>query len=116
MAEEQLTSPLSDIKAFEHVISWLRGERYYTLEKFGSSQDKQHVRDFEDKEKDNEIAWWTQQLRNYFYRAWVLGLDTPVGRQALAKFVSTGAGMLAAAVQEYGELPKPGVPSGEIEQ
>lgn len=104
----------SDIEAFEHVIYWLRGERHYTLEKFGSEQDREHVRDFANAEYGRE-TWFNSQFDVYYHRAWVLGLDTPNGRQALAKFVSTAAGMLAAATQEYGELPKPGVPSGEIQ-
>lgn len=115
MAEEQPTSrpELDDIKAFEHVIYWLRGERNYTIGKFGTDKDRQHFREWEDHE--NGWGHWSNQLDNYYHRAWVLGFNTEVGKQALAKFVSTAVGMLSAGIQEYGELPKPGVPSGEIE-
>lgn len=89
----------------EYVRQWLAIERGYTIEKFGVDLDNQHLRE--------GFAWWEQQFLNYFHRAQVLGLDTPGGRQAAAKFVATAVGMLEAVVREFGPLPKPGVPSGE---
>lgn len=100
-------------EAYTQVLDWLDRERIYTLEKFGINADREHILAFHD-DGGAEDGWWTQQLDNYYHRAGVLGLDTPGGRQALAKFVATAAGMLAATVQEYGDLPSPGVPSGEI--
>lgn len=104
---------IGDISAFEQSIHWLRKERHYTLQKFGTEQDRQHVRDFAEAEYGH-ATWFNQQFDTYYHRAWVLGLETHNGRQALAKFVSTAAGMLSAAIQEYGVLPEAGVPSGEI--
>lgn len=114
MGEPRPTIPdeIDHIKAFEHVIYWLRGERNYTIKKFGIEVDREHFREWENSEQG--AGWWTDQLDNYYHRAWVLGFNTPVGRQALAKFVSTAVGMLSAGIQEYGELPPSGVPSGEI--
>lgn len=114
MAEEQPTTPseMDDVKAFEHVIYWLRGERDYTIKKFGTDLDRHHFQEWYETEMG--AGWWSDQLDSYYHRAWVLGFNTPVGRQALAKFVSTAVGMLAAGIQEYGELPRPGVSSGEI--
>lgn len=62
---------------------------------------------------DFDEEWWTKQLNNYLFRAWVMGLNTPGGRQALAKFVATGVGMLESTVLLYGRIPEPGVSSGE---
>lgn len=102
---------IEDQKAFADVLAWLISERSYTITKFGTDADRRHTTEWMEKSGD---GWWDQQLDNYLHRAFVLGLDTLVGRQALAKFVSTAAGMLAAAVQVYGPIPEAGVPSGEI--
>lgn len=91
----------------EYVREWLARERAYTIDKFGLDQDNDHT------PLDNWNLWWDQQFENYLHRAHVLGLDTPNGRQALAKFVATAVGLLETAVRLYGPLPKPGVPSGE---
>lgn len=94
----------------EYVREWLAKERGYTLEKFGLDADREHIREWYLK---GVKGWWEQQFDNYLGRAQVLGLGTPAGRQALAKFAATAVGMLEAAVREFGPLPKPGVPSGE---
>jgi len=108
----------SDEEALEQVILWINIERHYTLEKFSSIEDRTHIVEWQlaDYLDDEEIQWWDRQLENYLYRARVLGLDTPNGRQALAKFVSTAVGMLSATVQQFGPLPKAGLPSGEIQE
>lgn len=107
-----------DQAAMSHVLEWLTEERNYTLKKFGTDQDREHLIEWHQSMMGNkeEIAWWDAQLENYFYRARVLGLNNENGRQALAKFVSTAVGMLAATVQEYGLLPRPGVTSGDIQE
>lgn len=89
----------------EYVRAWLADERGYTIKKFGLPQDDDHI-------LEGLAGWWAQQFDNYLHRAWVLGLDTPGGRQALAKFVATAVGALEAAVRVYGPLPEPGVSSG----
>lgn len=95
-------------RASAEVFSWLRGERAYQVVKFGPDQDDRHTR-----EGLGYDGWWWRQLTNYYHRALVLGLETPVGRQALAKFVATACGLLESAVRQYGTLPPPGVPSGQ---
>lgn len=90
----------------EYVREWLRKERQYTIQKFGLDADDEHTNIYVG-------DWWEQQLNNYLYRARVLGIDSINGRQALAKFVATGVGMLEACVRKYGPLPIPGVTSGD---
>lgn len=97
-----------DNQAAAEVFAWLRGERAYQLGKFGIESDDKHTRI-----GLGEESWWWRQLTNYYHRASVLGLNTPVGRQALAKFVATACGLLESAVRLYGPLPRPGVPSGD---
>lgn len=89
----------------EYVRAWLAQERDYTIAKFGLDLDDQHVAE--------GMEWWEQQFLNYIGRADVLGLDSPGGRQAAAKFVATALGFLEAVVRVHGPLPEPGVPSGE---
>lgn len=93
----------------EYVRQWLAKEREYTIRKFGLDLDNQHTQEWGGTPGD----WWDTQFDNYLGRANVLGLNTPGGRQALAKYVATAVGMLESAVRLYGPLPKPGVPSGE---
>jgi hypothetical protein len=91
----------------EYVRNWLAKERAYTLDKFGIDEDNEHtpLREWSE--------WWEKQFENYLFRAQVLGLDTPGGRQAAAKFVATAVGFLETVVRLYGPLPEPGVTSGE---
>lgn len=108
---------MPEVKAhgMHYVEDWLISEVPYTQAKFGIDADDQHIKEFQEASMLGGPweTWWNQQLENYMHRAHVLGLDTPNGRQALAKFTATAMGMLMAAVRVYGPLPKPGVPSGE---
>jgi hypothetical protein len=90
---------------FDYVVAWLEKEREYQLKKFGVVADLEHIRNLDD-------GWWDNQFDNYWHRAKLLGLDVIVGRQAAAKFVATGVGMLEATIDEFGSLPMPGVSSG----
>lgn len=92
----------------EYVRNWLRDERGYTLEKFGIDADNEHIKEY----NIGNTQWWDQQFENYLNRVRVLGLETPNGRQAFAKFVATAVGALEAVVRSFGELPEPGVSSG----
>jgi hypothetical protein len=95
--------------AASSVFEWLIRERHYQLTKFGHDQDDAHTI-----EGLGEDSWWWQQLLSYYTRARVLGLDIPVGRQAIAKFAATACGLLESIVRAYGPLPPPGVPSGNV--
>lgn len=95
--------------AASHAFDWLAQERAYQVRKFGTELDDEHTQ-----EGLGEDRWWWRQLTSYFHRSRVLTLETPVGRQALAKFVATGCGLLESAIRLHGPLPAPGVPSGEV--
>lgn len=58
---------------------------------------------------------WHDWAGNYLLRAAMFSLDSPQGRQALGKAIVTLTHVLETAIEEYGPMPKPGVPSGVIE-
>jgi hypothetical protein len=99
---EGLVSP-----PFEHLVNWLKGEREYQVKKFGIAQDDNHTC-----EGLGEDGWWTRQLETYYHRARVLGVENQGGRQALAKFVATGCGLVESTIRLFGPLPRAGVSSG----
>jgi hypothetical protein len=96
-------------RAAAHAFGWLTAERTYQLGKFGTDLDDEHTR-----QGLHQDGWWWRQLTNYFGRAHVLGVENPSGRQALAKFTATACGLLESVVRVHGDLPAPGVPSGEL--
>lgn len=59
---------------------------------------------------------WDGWAGNYLRRAALFGIDTPMGRQALGKTIVTLIHFLETAIDEYGPMPAPGVPSGEIRE
>jgi hypothetical protein len=85
-----------------HVRRWIAGERVYAEEKWTPTK----VEDIGPEQAD-----WVAM---YIHRAHVLGLDTPLGRQNLAKALMTLTSFVEAAVRLHGPLPHPGVPSGEV--
>lgn len=101
--------PIPQPTAASSVFEWLIRERHYQLEKFGPELDDAHT-----KEGLGEEGWWWQQLVSYYARSKILGVDIPVGRQAIAKFTATACGLLESIVRVYGPLPPPGVSSGNV--
>lgn len=90
---------------FEDAITWLKIEQeLYQGEKF-EELDKDHPVD---------MNWWQDRIFMYLKRAQVLGLDNPLGRQAVAKAAATAVGMLENLLRTYGWVPQPGYPSGEL--
>jgi hypothetical protein len=102
--------PEQTMSAASQCFEWLVREREYQVNKFGTDLDDEHsLQGFGDD------SWWWQQLTNYYHRSKVLGVDTPGGRQAIAKFSATSCGLLESVIRIYGPLPQPGVSSGEIQ-
>lgn len=58
--------------------------------------------------------YWMQFLYRYLQQAKLQGMNSPQGRQAFAKFIVTAHACLEAAIADFGNLPDPGVSSGEI--
>jgi hypothetical protein len=95
-----------------HIRQWVRQERQYADTKF---DDQRALHDDEMRRHGvSDDGFWLRQIMQYVARAQVLGLDNPLGRQAMAKAYMTLGGCLESMVRVYGRLPAPGVPSGEI--
>jgi hypothetical protein len=60
--------------------------------------------------------WYTNYIEQYLLRAKIQGFDTLQGRQQIGKALMTLTHMLELVVEEFGDMPKPGVPSGQIEE
>ena len=87
-------------------LDWIAEEQAYSQQKWPPEASDQITRDEE----------WDRWLSQYLHRANLLGFDTEVGRQALAKYVTTAVAMLDSVTRVHGPLPAPGVPSGEIQR
>lgn len=57
---------------------------------------------------------WVRDINMYLHRAGVLGLDNPLGRQALGKALTTVFMCVESVQRHYGPLPSPGVSSGAL--
>ena len=58
---------------------------------------------------------WMDFAFNYIQRARMFGATTPQGRQAMGKAIVTLMHVLETAIMVHGPMPRPGVPSGVIE-
>lgn len=96
-----MSDPVSD-----YVLGWLRDERDYTAGKYGLDNDDAGTLEL-------GVEYWSERVQDRLHRATLLGIDTPVGRQAFAKVVSTAMMGLESVDRTHGELPEPGVTSGE---
>lgn len=94
-------------------FDWYVGEVQYADRKFPADQRSDHDRAIR---LDNlsPDSFWFRQIMQYADRVRLFGLDTPQGRQALAKMTMTMIGCVESTIRVYGPLPAPGVPSGEI--
>lgn len=101
------------------VLQWLVKEWSYSDKKFPPevrerSDERMAARP--DFSAGPEGAWWRTMIDQYLHRASVLGLDTPLGRQALMKALNTLFPACESMVRVYGMPPAPGVNSGEAEE
>lgn len=95
-------------------FEWYVEENKYASRKF---QDQRNGHD-EELRRDGlaEDAFWFRQIFQYVDRVRLFGLDTPQGKQALCKMVMTALGCVESTIRVHGDLPQPGVPSGEIRE
>lgn len=94
----------SSEQPFESVLSWLYAER-----------DKYQTSKFDYNNEPTDTDYWIQQFDSYIQRLPLFGLDTPQGIQAACKLAATVVALCEHLAAEHG-LPKPGVPSGTIEE
>jgi hypothetical protein len=99
------------ITPMDATFNWLISERDYQINKFGIGLDDQHTIEFGVQPE----TWWQDQVAMYLHRANLFGLDTPQGRQMVAKATATMCGLLESVIRVHGELPPPGVSSGNLD-
>lgn len=103
---------------------WKVAEEAYAEEKFAGQRDTEH---------DASLAtydladWWQRQIVQYLDRArlYLEGAKDAEGdqrrhleqlaQQALAKATMTAQGAVESSIRVFGDLPKPGLPSGYVE-
>lgn len=97
-------------------LQWIRTEwADYADPKFDDQRETNHDRLM----RNEGIApgsWWENQVLQYWRRAHVLGIENPLGRQALIKGLAAYTGMVESMIRVYGPPPPAGVPSGELQQ
>lgn len=92
---------------FENVLSWLYIEReQYQTKKF--DYDKQAV------DEVDKPEFWDQQFNSYIQRLNVFPTDSLQYAQAAFKLAATSVA-LCEYLADRRQIPKPGLPSGEIE-
>lgn len=91
-------------------LVWLDEEWSYVRKKFGDVSDRTN----DHLEPDEWVDWWSRQVLQYFDRAKAFGVDTPKGRQAIAKAMATTIAACAASARCFGSLPRGGTTSGEV--
>lgn len=99
----------------QHLNAWVREETKYAGRKFGHTSRGEHDEAMRE-EQIGPDSWWYRQIHQYIDRARLFGLDTPQGRQALAKAMMTMHGAVESSIRVFGPMPQPGVPSGEIQE
>lgn len=93
--------------AFAMAEAWINSEhKQYQVEKTPAATD--------DLRTAQEPEAWDGIIDMYLHRARTLGLDNPLGRQAVAKAAATAVGYLESIIRLYGNVPGPGVSSGDL--
>lgn len=99
----------TDPAAYRFLV-WLDEEWGYVARKFGNVTTSY----WDDALLEGDLDEWTRQAVQYLDRAKAFGLDTPAGKQAVAKFAATAVALAGSVVRVHGDLPRGGTPSGEV--
>lgn len=104
------------MSAWDEVVQWVEDERVaYASEKYAEATSQRQSLIADLAERPHLDGEWDLFMGNYWRRAQLLGLDSLPGRQAMGKTIVTLIDCLRTAVEMYGPMPAPGVPSGQIE-
>lgn len=89
---------------FEKIVRWLYVEREtYQTKKFNYET-----------EPDQPVEYWMQQFNSYLQRIPLFDIDTMQGQQAVLKLAATAIALSEHIADKLGDMPEPGVSSGEI--
>lgn len=91
--------PLGTKGALEvvYALTWFIKQQPKILNRFDPDENDQHTL-----EGLAEGSYWREKIPMYLYRASLLELDSPQGRQAVAEFAATAFGLLASIWRVYG--------------
>jgi len=104
LAPLALARPDLSQSAQSQTFDWLIEERRYQVDRFGSAEDDQHLRDG----GLDADGWWAAQLQTYLERARAGELEGPAARIELAKFVATAVALMESTVRVHGTIPRSG--------
>lgn len=99
-------SEMTEAESIEEVYDWISDEHEYARAKWPIETHNERVKDLD--------GPWRTDVGMYLHRAKILGLDNPLGRQAMGKALMTLHHYTEAMVREFGPMPPAGVPSGEM--
>ncbi|HEX7277883.1 MAG TPA: hypothetical protein VF244_10955 [Acidimicrobiales bacterium] len=103
--------------AREDVLRWLHEEQVtYAAKKWAEAEQRAAHEAHMAALRLEGPTTWDGWAGNYLRRAALFGIHTPMGRQALGKTIVTLIHFLTTAVELYGAMPAPGVPSGELRE
>jgi hypothetical protein len=89
--------------------AWLTAMDWIEAEHSAYEDDK-----FDQEIDDDKTAEeWNERIEMYLHRAKILGLDNPLGRQAVAKAATTCVAYLESVFRVHDSVPSPGFTSGE---
>lgn len=104
-------------QAKDELLGWLLHEREsYSHKKYPRDDEMHHKLTIDMRQYGLVGGEWEVFLGNYLRRAQLFGIESPQGRQAFAKYIVTCMAALEMAIAVHGPMPKPGVPSGEIQE
>lgn len=90
---------------FQGALDWISAEhQVYEETKFLEKADDEKT-----------AVDWSSRIEMYLHRAETLGLDNPLGRQAVGKAATTTVAYLESVMRSFGSVPAPGFPSGELQ-
>ena len=99
-----MTNEHHESDKFQSALDWVLAEHQaYESKKFDRPADDLKVADD-----------WEERITMYLHRAKTLGLDNPLGRQAVGKAATTAVAYLESVMRAHESVPAPGFPSGEI--
>lgn len=101
---------IAQIAARINLGTWIASERQYADEKFGDREMERRWL-----VEDGFSGEWETMVMNCLSRVKLHGLDTLAGRQAAGKAIVTLLAMTEGAIQLFGPMPEPGLPSGTVE-
>jgi hypothetical protein len=122
--EEYSLLPLQHKPERKHLYSWMAVEELYVADKF---DDQRSHHDYFIRNHDLD-GFWFRQVVQYLDRARAFLESAQISegvnqrnlellaQQALAKGMMTFKGLVESSIRVYGDLPAPGVSSGEIKE